>query len=138
MAAVATEDGGAGGDNKVEVPNEVTGGRGARNRRRAVGGEAVAVDGDNVDPSPLLRRHRRRCTTTFSAHRCAAIAAPPRRRQETMTMETTTKATLMATEMTTTVTMATTTRPQRRDNDDETMISRYNNQLNGGPSAVER
>jgi hypothetical protein len=77
VAAVTTEDGGAGGDNKVEVPNEVTGARGARNRRRAVGGEAVAVDGDNVDPSPLLRRHRRRCTTTFSAHRCAAIAALP-------------------------------------------------------------
>ena len=62
MAAVATEYGGAGGDNKVEVPNEVT----------AVGGEAVAVDGDNVDPSPLLRRHRRCGTTTFSAHCCAA------------------------------------------------------------------
>ena len=56
---------GAGGDNEVEVPNEVTGGRGARNRRRAGRGKAVAVavDGDNVDPSPLLRRHRRHCTT---------------------------------------------------------------------------
>ena len=75
MAAVATEDGGGGGDNKVEVPNEVTGGRGARNRRRAGGGKAIAVDGDNVDLSPLLRRHRRPCATTFSAHRCAAIAA---------------------------------------------------------------
>ncbi len=79
MAAVATEDGGAGGDNEVEVPNEVTRGRGARNCRRAGGGKAVAVaiDGDNVDPYPLLRCHRCRCTTTFSAHRCAAIAAPP-------------------------------------------------------------
>ena len=57
MAAVATEDGGAGGDNEVEVPNEVTGGRGARNRRRAGGGKAVAVDGDNVDPSPSLHHH---------------------------------------------------------------------------------
>ncbi len=38
MAAVVTEDGGAGGDNKVEVPNEVTGGQGAHNRRRAGGG----------------------------------------------------------------------------------------------------
>ena len=94
MAAVATEDGGAGGDNKVEVPNEVTGGQGVRNRCRAGGEEAVAVDGDNVDASPLLRRHRRRCTTTFSAYRCAAIAAPPRRRQETMTMETTTATTI--------------------------------------------
>ena len=72
MAAVATEDGGAGGDNKVEVPNEVTGGRGARNRRRAGGGNAVGVDGDNVDPSPLLRHHCRCCTTTY-----LPIAAPP-------------------------------------------------------------
>ena len=73
MAAVATEDGaGAEGDNEVEIPNEVTGGRGARNRRRAWGGDAVAVDGDDVDPLPLLRRHRHRCATTFSA-----IAAPP-------------------------------------------------------------
>ena len=80
---------GAGGDNEVEVPNEVTGGRGARNCRSAGRSKAVAVDGDNVDPSPLLRRHCRHCTTTFSAHRCAAIAAPPRRRQETTTMETT-------------------------------------------------
>jgi len=33
-------DGGRGaeGDNEVEIPNEVTGGRGARNRRRAGGG----------------------------------------------------------------------------------------------------
>ena len=30
------------------------------------------------------------------------------------------------------------TRPQRRDHGDETMTSRYNNQLNGGPLAVER
>jgi hypothetical protein len=81
---------GAGGDNKVEIPNEVTGGRGVRNRCRATGGKADAVDGDDVDPSPLLSRHRHCCATTFSAHRCAAIAAPPRRRQETTTMETTT------------------------------------------------
>jgi hypothetical protein len=80
----------AGGDNEVEIPNEVTGGRGARNRRRARRGKADAVDGDDVYPSPLLRRHRHRCATTFSAHCCAAIAAPPRRRQETTTMETTT------------------------------------------------
>ena len=84
-------DGGRGaeGDNEVEIPNEVTGGRGARNCRRARGGKADAVDEDDVDPSPLLSRHRHRCATTFSAHRCAAIAAPPRRRQETTTMETT-------------------------------------------------
>ncbi len=50
---------------------------------------------------------------------------------------TATKATLTATEMTATVTMATMTRPQQRDHGDETMTSRYN-QLNGGPSAVER
>ena len=61
---------GAGGDNEVEIPNEVTGGRGARNRRRAGGGNAVAVDGDNVDPSPLLRRHCHRCTTI-------AVQPPP-------------------------------------------------------------
>jgi hypothetical protein len=79
---------GAGGDNEVEIPNEVTGGRGTRNRRRARGGKADAVDGDNVDPSPLLSRHRHRCATTFSAHRCAAIADTTE--TETTTMETTT------------------------------------------------
>jgi hypothetical protein len=57
-------------------------------------GKADAVDGDDVDPSPLLRRHCHRCATTYSAHRCAAIAAPPRRRQETTTMETTTATTI--------------------------------------------
>ncbi len=67
---------GAGGDNEVEIPNEVRGGQGARNRHRAGGGKAVAVDGADVDPSPLLPRHRHCCATTFSAHRCAAIAAP--------------------------------------------------------------
>jgi hypothetical protein len=49
---------GTGDDNEVEIPNEVTGGRGARNCRRAGGGKANAIDGDDVDPSPLLRRHR--------------------------------------------------------------------------------
>jgi hypothetical protein len=89
-------DGGRGaeGDDEVESLNEVTGGRGARNRRRAGGGGAVAVDGYDVDPSPLLRRNRHRCATTFSAHRCAAIAAPPRQRQETTTIETTTATTI--------------------------------------------
>ena len=54
MAAVATEDGaGAEGDNEVEIPNEVTGGRGARNRRRARGGR----------PMPLMG-------TTSTHHRC--------------------------------------------------------------------
>ena len=85
---------GAGGYNEVKIPNEVTGRQGVRNRRRAGGGKADAVDGDDVDPLPLLRRHRHRCATTFSAHRCAAIAAPPRRRQETTTMETTTATTI--------------------------------------------
>ena len=84
---------GAGGNNEVEIPNKVTGGRGARNRCRA-GGKADAFDVDDVNPSPLLSRHRHRCATTFSAHRCAAIAAPPRRRQETTTMETTTATTI--------------------------------------------
>ena len=82
---------GAGGYNEVEIPNEVTGGRGVHNRCRAVGGK---VDGDDIDPLPLLRRHRHRCAATFSAHRCAAIAAPPRRRQGTTTMETTTATTI--------------------------------------------
>jgi hypothetical protein len=85
---------GAGDDNEVEIPNEVTEGRGARNHHRARGGKADAVDGDDVDPSPLLSLHRHRCATTFSAHGCAAIAAPPRRRQETATMETTTATTI--------------------------------------------
>ena len=58
-------DGGrvAGGDNEVEIPNEVTGGQGARNGRRARGGKVDAVDGD-----------------TSTHHRCCAaiaIAGPP-------------------------------------------------------------
>ncbi len=52
MAAVATEDGGrgAGDDNEVEIP---TGGRAIVVGQG--GGDAIAVDGDNIDPSPLLR-----------------------------------------------------------------------------------
>jgi len=44
---------GAGGDNEVEIPNEVMGGQGARNRRRARGGR----------PMPLMR-------TASTHHRC--------------------------------------------------------------------
>ena len=51
---------GVGGYNEVEIPNEVTGGRGVRNRPRAGGGKADAADGDDVYPSPLLRCHRHR------------------------------------------------------------------------------
>jgi hypothetical protein len=89
-------DGGrvAGDDNEVEIPNEVTGGRGRAIAIGQGGGKADAVDGDDVDPSSLLRRHRHRCATTFSTHRCTAIAAPPRRRQESTTMETTTATTI--------------------------------------------
>ena len=62
---------------------------------------------------------------------------PGGKRARSMTTATT-KVTLTVTEMTATVTMATMTRPQQRDHGDETTTSRYNNQLNGGPSAVKR
>jgi hypothetical protein len=86
---------GAGGYNEVEIPNEVMGGRGARNRHRAGGEKANdAVDGDNINPSALLRRNHHRCATTFSAHCCAAIAVPPQWRQDTTTMVATTATTI--------------------------------------------
>ena len=54
---------GAGGDNRVKVPNEVTWGRGARNRRRAGGGRPLPLTG-------TTSTHRRCCAAI-------AVAAPP-------------------------------------------------------------
>jgi len=73
---VAAEDGEAGGDDEVEVPNSV--GIVVDNRRRR---RAIAVDGVTVG-TPLARRlgrrrRRSKTTTTTTRGRTVAIEPPP-------------------------------------------------------------
>jgi hypothetical protein len=98
--------------------------------------------------SPLLHHH---LLCHCCAHCCPAIAALPRQRQEMATMETTMARTINddsnnkgnadnngdnGNDHNGNNNEATTIRPQQQGHDNDT-TKRYNNQLNGGPSAVD-